>query len=240
MDVRVDYKEGWAQKWCFWTVVLEKTLESPLDCKEIQPVHPKGNESWVFIGRTDVKAETPILWPPDVKSWLIWKDPDVQKDWRQEKGTTEDEMVGRHHWLDGRESEWTLGVGDGQGGLVCCSPWGHRESDTTKGLKWTELKFLRGGISRLKHIQNVDGYCRTVVHRTQFTHNNNNAKDCLSPNTVPSGSLQLLGTGSRSYLKEFLFCFPLIISDVSLSFLHLKIMRISRWPTDKWKDAQHY
>ena len=101
----LDYKENWAPKnWCFWTVVLEKTLESPLDCKEIQPVHSKGNKSWIFIGRTDVEAETPILWPPDVKSWLIWKDPDAGKDWRQEeKGTTEDEMVGWHHRFNGHE-----------------------------------------------------------------------------------------------------------------------------------------
>ena len=117
-----DYKESWAPKnWCFWTVVLEKTLESPLDSKEIQPVHPKGDQSWVFIGRTDAEAETPILWPPNVKSWLIEKDPDAGKDWGQEeKGTTEDEMVGWHHWLNGHGFVWTLGVGDGQGGLVCC------------------------------------------------------------------------------------------------------------------------
>ena len=116
------YKESWAPKnWCFWTVVLEKTLESSLDCKEIQPVHPKGDQSWVFIGRTDVEAETPILRPPDVKNWLIGKDPDAGEDWRQEeKGTTENEMVGWHHWLDGREFKWALGVGDGQGGLECC------------------------------------------------------------------------------------------------------------------------
>ena len=99
-----DYKESWAPKnWWFWTVVLEKTLESPLDCKEIQPVHPNGNQSWIFIGRTDAEAETPILWPPDAKNWLIWKDPDAGKDWRQEKGTTEDEMVGRHHQLKGHK-----------------------------------------------------------------------------------------------------------------------------------------
>ena len=117
-----DYKERWVLKnWCFWTVVLEKTLESPLDCKEIPPVHPKGDQSWVFIGRTDVEAETPILWPPDAKSWLIWKDPDAGKDWGQEeKGTTEDEMVRWHHQLKGHGFGWTLGVGDGQGGLVCC------------------------------------------------------------------------------------------------------------------------
>ena len=118
----LDCEERWVPKnWCFWTVVLEKSLESPLDCKEIQPVHPKGDQSWVFIGRTDSKAETPILWPPHAKSWLIWKDPDAGKDWGQEvKETTEDEMAGWHHWLDGRESEWTPGVGDGQGGLACC------------------------------------------------------------------------------------------------------------------------
>ena len=128
----LDYKESWAPKnWCFWTVVLEKTLGSPLDCKEIQPVHPKGDQSGVFIGRTDAEAKTPILWPPDVKSWLIWKDSDAGKDWRQEeKGMTEDEMVGWHHWLTGHEFGWTPGVGDGQGGLECCKT---RLSD------WTEL-----------------------------------------------------------------------------------------------------
>ena len=120
---------------------IEKTLDSPLDCKEIKPVHPKGNQSWIFIGRTDVEAETPILWPPDAKSWLIWEDPGAGKDWGQEeKGTTEDEMVGWHHQLNGHGFGWTLGVGDGQGGLVCCSPWGHKESDTTEQLMWTELK----------------------------------------------------------------------------------------------------
>ena len=117
-------------------MLLEKTLESPLDSMEIQPVHPKGDQSWVFIEKTDVEAETPILWPPDVKSWLIWKDPDTGKDWGQEeKGTTEDEMAGWHHGLDGRESEWTPGVGgNGQGGLVCCDSWGLKESDTTERL----------------------------------------------------------------------------------------------------------
>ena len=119
-------------------LLLEKTLESPLDCKKIQPVHPKENQSWVFIGRTDVEAETPILWPSDVKNWLFWKDPDAGKDWRrEEKGTTEDEMVGCHHQLDGHEFEQALGVRDGQRSLGCGSPWGHKESDTTERLNWT-------------------------------------------------------------------------------------------------------
>ena len=136
----LDCKENRELKnWCFWTVVLEKTPESPLDCKEIQPVHPKGNQFWIFIGRTDVEAETPILWPPDSKNWFIGKDPDAGKDWRwEEKGMTEDEMVGWPHRLSEHELEQTLGDGDGQGGLECCSPWGHKESDTTERLNWTE------------------------------------------------------------------------------------------------------
>ena len=122
-------------------VVLEKTLESPLDCKEIQPVHSEGDQSRVFTGRTDAKAETPIFWPPHVKSWLIGKDSDAGRDWgHEEKGTTEDEMAGRHHRLDGCESEWTLGVGDGHGGLACFDSWDRKESDTTERLNWTELK----------------------------------------------------------------------------------------------------
>jgi len=139
----LDYKESWAPKnWCFWTVVLEKILESPLDCKDIQSVHPKGSQSWMFIGRTDAEAETPILWSPDVKSWLIWKDPVAGKDWGQEKGMTEDEMFGWYHWLNGHGFGWTPGIGDGQGGLVCCSSWGCKELDTTDQLKWTELYTL--------------------------------------------------------------------------------------------------
>ena len=118
--------------------MLKKALENPLDCKEIQPVHPKGNQSWIFIGRTDAEAEAPILWSPNTKNGLIGKDPDAGKDWRQEeKGTTEDEMVGWHHWLDGYEFEQALKVGDGQGSLVCCSLWGRKESDTIRWLNWT-------------------------------------------------------------------------------------------------------
>ena len=134
-------EESWVPKnWCFWIVVLEKTLESPLDCKEIQPVHSEGDQPWDFFGRNDAKAETPVLLPPHVKSWLIWKDPDAGEDWGQEeKGTTENEMAGWHHWLNGRGSEWTLGDGDEQGGLVCCDSWGRKESDMTERLNWTEL-----------------------------------------------------------------------------------------------------
>ena len=127
----LDHKESWAlRNWYFWTVVLEKTLESPLDCKEIKLVYPKGNQSWIFIGRTDAETEAPILWPPDAKNWFNRKDPDAQKDWRQEeKGMTEDEMVGWHHRCDGHEFGQALGVGDGQRGLACCSPWVAKRHD---------------------------------------------------------------------------------------------------------------
>ena len=125
---RSDHKEGWVPKnWCFWTVVLEKILESPLDFMEIQQVHPKGNQSWIFTGRTDAEAETPIFWPLDLKNWLTGKDPDAGKDWRQEeKGMTVDEMVGWHHWLNGHEFEQALGVTEKQRSLACFSPWGYR------------------------------------------------------------------------------------------------------------------
>ena len=135
----LDYKQSWVLKnWCFWTVVLEKTLESPLDCKEMQPVHAKGDQSWVFIGRPDVEVETPILWPFDAKSWFNWKAPGAGKNWGQEeKGRTEDVMVGWHHQLNEQGFGWILGVGDGQGGLACCGSWGHKESDMTEWLNWT-------------------------------------------------------------------------------------------------------
>ena len=135
----LDCEESWTPKnWCFWTVVLEKTLESRLDCKEMHPVHPKGDQSWVFIGRTDAKAETPVLWPLHSKSWLIGKASDSGRDWGQEeKGMTEDEMAGWHHWLDGCELEWTPGVGDGQGGLACCDSWGAKvRNDWETELNW--------------------------------------------------------------------------------------------------------
>ena len=129
-------KKGWVSKnWCLWTMVLKKTLESSLDCKEIKPVNSKGNQHWIFTGRTDAVAEAPILWLPDAKSQLIGKDPDAGKDWRQkEKGKTEDEIIVWHHQLNGHELEQTPGDGEGQGSLTCCSPWGHKESDTTEQL----------------------------------------------------------------------------------------------------------
>ena len=149
--MRLNYKESWAPKnWCFWTVVLEKTLESPLDSKEIQPVHPKGNQSWIFIGRTDAEDETPILWPPDAKNWLIWKDLMLGKTEDGRRRGPQDEMVGWHHQLNGHEFEWTLRVGDGWStslGLACCSPWGRKELDTTEGLNWTESIISKTALS---------------------------------------------------------------------------------------------
>ena len=144
----LDCEESWAPKTlCFWTVVLEKTLESPLNCKEIQPVHSKGDQSWVFIGRTDAKAETPVLWPPHAKSWLIGKDPDAGRDLGQEeRGMTEDEMAGWHHRLNGHEFEWTPGVGDGQGGLACCDSWVAKSQTWLSD--WTELNWSEGGLWR--------------------------------------------------------------------------------------------
>ena len=145
--------QGWGAWWAAVYGVTQnqtrlKQLSSSKDSKEIQPVHPKGDQSWVFIGRTDAEAETPVLWPPHTKSWLIGKDPDAGRDWGQEeKGMTEEEMAGWHHQLDGHEFEWTLGVGDGQGGLVCCGSWGHKELDTTEWLNWTELNWrLKNGL----------------------------------------------------------------------------------------------
>ena len=138
---KLDCEDSWAPKnWCFWTVALEKTLESPVDCKEIQPVHSKGDQSRVFFGRNDAKAETPVLWPPHLKSWLIGKDSDAGRDWGQEeKGMPEDEMAGWHYWLDGCESGWTPGVGDGRGAW-CAAIHGVTKSRTRRS-DWTELNW---------------------------------------------------------------------------------------------------
>ena len=168
----LDCEEGWAPKnWCFWTVVLEKTLESPLDCKDIQPVHSEGDQPWDFFGRNDAKAETPVLWSPHVKSWLIGKDSDAGKDWGQEEtGMTEDEMAGWHHGLDGRESEWTPGDGDGQGGLVCCNSWGLKESDTTEQPNWTDANSLedpRHCSDPLSIVTDMKGYSENTQKRSE-------------------------------------------------------------------------
>ena len=161
----LDCEESWVQKnWCFRAVVLEKTLESPLDCKEIQLVHPKGNQSWILIGSTDTKAEATILWPPDVKKWLIGKDSDAWKDWRQEeKGTTEDEMVGWHHRLDGHEFEPAPGADDEQGSQACCSPWVCKERDMTERLNWTvHLKLFQSCLSSVKVAQSFQILCNPM------------------------------------------------------------------------------
>ena len=165
----LEYKESWAPKnWCFWTVVLEKILESPLDYKEIQPVHPKGDQSWVFTGRTDVEAETPILWPPHAKSWLIGKDPDAGKDWKQEeKGTTENEMVEWHHRLNGHGFGWTPGVGDGQGGLVCYGSWGRKELDMAEQLNWTDHFLVISRIQMKKRIVKGRGKRTALVQKEE-------------------------------------------------------------------------
>ena len=143
MDVRVGlWRKLSTEELMLLNCGIGEDTESPLDCKEIQPVHSKGEQSWVFFGRNDAKAETPILWPPHVNGWLTGKDPEAGRDWGQEKkGTIEDEMTGRHHWLDGHEFEWTAGIGDGQGGLACCNSWGCKELDTTERLNWTELNW---------------------------------------------------------------------------------------------------
>ena len=148
---------------------LEKTLESPLECKEIQPVHSEGDQPWVFFGKNDAKVGTPVLWPPDVKNWLIGKDPDAGKDWRQEaKQTTEDEMVGWHHRLNGHEFDWTPGFGDGQGSLACCSQWGPKELDTTEWLNWTEPLAFTNDSTVIKLCLSLHKHSRAIIKLIQY------------------------------------------------------------------------
>ena len=180
-----DCEESWVPKnWCFWTVVLEKTLESPLDCKEIHPVHPKGDQCWVFIGRSDIEAETPILWPPDTKSWLIWKDPDAGKDWRrEEKGMTENEMVWWHHQLNGHGFGWTPGVGDGQVGLACYTvhgvtkswhDWGTElNSDPDAWEDWAQEA------KRAREHGIVEWHHQLSAHEYEQTHGDSEERGCL-------------------------------------------------------------
>ena len=191
----LDYKESWTQrKWSFWTVVLERTHESHLNCKEIQPVHPKGDHSLVFTGRTDVEAETAVLWPSDAKIWLIWKDPDAGKDWGQEeKGTTKDEMVGCHHQINGHEFGETPGVCDGQGGLVFCGPWGCNELDTTQRLNLTEIKWKHFPCTRIGRLNIVDS-THKVVYRQCNPHQNLNIIFCINGKSHPKIHRELHGT----------------------------------------------
>ena len=204
----LDCEESWAPKnWCFWTVVLEKSLDSLLDCKEIQPVHSEGDQSWVFIGRTDVDTETEILWPPDAKSWLIGKDPDAGKDWGQkEKGMTEDEMVGCHHRHNGREFEWTPGVGDGQGGLACCGSWDHKESDTTEPLNWTQLHVNQKHLKKKKK-QYFPKQTKKLMRRMSLLYSIENLFSVWN---------------KRSWL-DFLICF--CIQSVAICFFSWRIWR---------------
>ena len=166
----LDHKESWVSKnWWFWTVGLEKIHESPLGSKEIKPVNLKGNQSWLFIGKTDAEVETPILWPPYVKSQPIRKHPDAGKDWSQEKGTTEDKMVGFHHWLNGHEFKQALGFGDGQGSPACCGPWRHKKSDTTEWLHWLSMVLPIRTRSRFPHSQSLPSLsfhkCLILIHQ---------------------------------------------------------------------------
>ena len=166
---------------------VEKTLESPLDCKEIQPVHSEGDQPWDFFGRNDAKAETPVLWPPHAKSWLIGKDSDVGRDWGQEKGMTEDEMAGWHHRLDGHESEWTPGVGDGQGGLACCDSWGGKESDTTEWLNWTELIVILASATLLNSLISYNSiWVETLGFSVEIIRSSANSEFYLFPSNLGS------------------------------------------------------
>ena len=213
----LDCEESWVPtNWCFWTVVLEKTLESPLDSKDIQLVYSERDQPWDFFGRNDAKAETPVLWPPHEKRWLIGKDPDAGRDWGQEeKGTTEDEMAGWHHWLHGHESEWTPGVGDGQEGLACCDSWGRKESDTTERLNWTELNWTEpppvGGSEQVQGLWMVSlwewGFYLTLREKPRSTCKKNSFPDtkrqevedrCKESHHCAVSNSQHIGNNSRS------------------------------------------
>ena len=179
----LDCEESWAPKnWCFWTVVLEETLESPLDCKEIQPVHPKGDPSWVLIGRPDAEAETPVLWPPRATSWLIGKGPDAGRDWGQQKGTTEDAMSGWHQRLNGHVFEEVLGVCDGQGDLECCDSWGCKEWDSAEQLNWNSKEEAQLHPSTENWIKDLLNMALPIRTRPSVPHSQ----------SVPSGSLHKL------------------------------------------------
>ena len=169
MDVRVGHKEGWVlRNWYFWIVMLEKTLEGLMDWKEVKPVNPKGNQLWIFIGRTDAEAETPVFWPPDAKSWHNGKDPDAGKEWGQQTGMTEDEMVGWHHRLNGHEFEQTQGDSEGQGGLVCCCPWDRRVRQDLGTEQHTHSCSLIQWALKCTALTHMQSYLRTVSAHTHI------------------------------------------------------------------------
>ena len=209
--------------------MLEKTLESPLDCKEIQPVHSEGDQPWDFFGRYDAKAETPVLWTPHMKSWLIGKDSDAGRAWGQEeKGTTQGEMAGWHHGLDRRESEWTLGVGDGQGGLACCDSWGHKASDMTERLDWTELILALGNISLpvMLCIQSMDSFGHTAGRRHwQCTTTANQAW----PSPPAAHQRRACSTNNNDYALLSVICIPdtvqvlYILFNLMIPIISLKV-----------------
>ena len=234
----LDYKDSWALKnWCFWTVVLEKPLESPLDCKEIQPVSLKGNLSWIFFGRTGTEAETPILWLPDVKNWLIGKDPDAGKDWKQEeKGTTEDEVVGWHHWLYGHEFEWTSRIGDGQGGLACCSPCGCKELDTTEWLNRTDPNRSLGSNTLHGHCHEPCGDTMGCLPTT-----------CENSACILSECCQNISDVFRSYQGNIFLSSPMfpvpasqyVVDNLELPSFKLPVLWVSTSElADKWLSIQ--
>ena len=237
------------KNWCFWTVVL-KTLQSLLDCKEIQPVHPKGNQSWIFIGRTDAEAETPILQPPHVKSWLNGKDPDAGRDCGQEeKGTTEDEMAGQHHQFDGHESGWTLGVGDGQAGLACCNSWGRKESDTTEWLNLTELRVPTSKIDFQdkveKHVRYFHRHCNIInvlllfivfpspSHVRLFATPWTAAHQASLSFTISWSLIKLMSTESVMPSNHLILCCPLFLVPSifpRIRFFSSESILYIRWP----------
>ena len=221
--------ENWLKELMLF-VVLEKTLESPLVCKEIQPVHPKGDQSWVFIGRSDAEAETSVLWPPRVKSWLIGKDPDAGRDCRQEeKATIEDEMAGWHHLLDGHEFEWTPGVGDGQGGLACCDSWGRRELDTTERLNWIELN------NPFWHI-----FFSLLFIWPNFTHSSDYSLDVISLKEIPPRQIWFIISDLCSYDPSVLPWQWIVLISWNYNFLFNYLIPTLKSKLSESKNCVHY
>ena len=222
--------------------MLEKTLENPLDCKDIQPVHPNGDQSWVFTGRTGVEAEAPILWLPDAKNWLIWKDPDAGKDWGQEKGTTENKMVGWYHRLNGHGFGWTLRVADGQGGLVCCSSWGHKELDTTERLNWTDMQKLgeyqglyAEGETNLKRLHAVWFHLYGILKMTKLY------SWRIVKLELDGEYNMVLGNNLREFLYgNIWFCIPVGLTDKAIKSIAKKIRHPSLACAEPFPKGSHF